>query len=98
MLGIATVTPCGYYLAYADMNVTIPKRTKDVGDLKIVVNDLPEIATINREVERFKKTMLQNPTQEEEESYRAVAERHFLNGLERAKELLLLSQERKKLK
>ncbi|MDP2629301.1 MAG: hypothetical protein Q8P45_01155 [Candidatus Harrisonbacteria bacterium] len=59
--------------------------------LKLAVNDLPEIAIINREIERFKKTMIQNPTHEEEEGWRAVAERHFLNGLEKAREVLLLS-------
>ena len=65
------------------------KETPDAPQLEI--NDLPEIAVINREIKRFKKTMLQNPSQEEEESYRVVAERHLLNGLERARDLLILS-------
>lgn len=55
------------------------------------INDLPEISIINREIERFKKTMLQNPSHEEEENPRAVAERHILNGLERARDVLILS-------
>ena len=69
----------------------IPKRASAVKDLKLGLNDLPEITIINREIERFKRVMLQNPTHEEEDSPRAVAERHILNGLERAREVLLLS-------
>ncbi len=66
------------------------KKGQVAGDGGIGINDLPEIQIIVREIERFKKTMLQNPTHEEDESYRVVAERHFLYGLEKAKELLLL--------
>ena len=73
------------------MSLAIPKRANNVKDLNLGPNDLPEIAMINREIERFKKTMLQHPTHEEDESYRGVAERHFLNGLKRAKEVLMLS-------
>jgi len=61
-----------------------------VKDLKFTLNDLPEIAILDQEIERFKKTMLKHPSQEEDESYRGIAERHFLNGLLRAKEILLL--------
>ncbi len=67
------------------------KKLKKTGALKMTAYDLPEISILNREMERFKQTMLQSPTHEEEESYRAVAERHFLNGLKRAREVLLLS-------
>ena len=67
------------------------KKGQVAGDGGIGINDLPEIQIIVREIERFKKTMLQNPPHEEEESPRGVAERHFLNGLERAKEILALS-------
>jgi hypothetical protein len=72
------------------MNPT-SSETKEKKNSGISINDLPEIAVLNREIERFKKMMIQNPTHEEEESYRVVAERHFLNGLERAKEVLFLS-------
>jgi len=67
------------------------KKLKKTGALKMTVDDLPEISILNREIERFKKTMFQNVTHEEEESYRVVTERHFLNGLKRAREVLLLS-------
>jgi len=63
----------------------------NANELMLSVNDLPEIAIINREIERFKKSMMQNLTHEEEGTYRAIAERHFLNGLERAREVLILS-------
>lgn len=66
------------------------KKLKKTGALKMTAYDLPEISILSREIERFKQTMLQNPNHEEEESYRAVAERHFLNGLRRAREVLLL--------
>lgn len=69
----------------------VPKRINGGNKMRITLDDLPEIAIINQEIERFKQTMLQNPTQEEEESYRVLAERHFLNGLQRAREVLLLS-------
>lgn len=59
--------------------------------LKRGVNDLPEIAMINREIERFKTTMIRNLTLADEESARAVAERHILNGLEIARDVLLRS-------
>lgn len=71
-------------------NPAMPAKTKHMKDSGIRLNDLPEIAILNREIERFEKTMLKNPSLEEEESYRGTAERHFLNGLLRAKELLLL--------
>jgi len=67
------------------------KSAVNANELMLSVNDLPEIAIINREIERFKKSMMQNHTHEEEETYRAIAERHFLNGLERAREVLILS-------
>ena len=69
----------------------MPQKTETSNEPHIVIDDLPEIAVLNREIERFKRTMLQNPSHEEEESYRAVAERHFLNGLERARDLLIMS-------
>jgi hypothetical protein len=69
----------------------MPQKTEDPNAPQIGIDDLPEIALLNREIERFKKTMLQNPSQEEENSYRAVAERHLLSGLERARDLLILS-------
>ena len=62
-----------------------------VEDGRIRINDLPDIRVIEREIQRFKGAMLRNPTHEEEDSPRCVAERHFLNGLERAKEILVLS-------
>ncbi len=60
------------------------KKLKKTGALKMTAYDLPEISILNREMERFKQTMLQSPTHEEEESYRAVAERHFVRAGELA--------------
>src|SRR3989338_2416311 len=71
-----------YDFGVPGMRVTNLKMTSDVKDFKFGINDLPEIAVVNREIERFKRVMLQNPTNEEEDSPRAVAERHILNGLE----------------
>lgn len=76
----------------------VRKKSWKENDLKITIHDLPEIAILSREIKRFKKTMLRNPTHEEEESSRAVVERHFLNGLERAREVLLLSHYRNRLR
>ena len=70
---------------------TMPQKTDTPKDPQIGVDELPEIAILNREIERFKKTMLRSPTHEEEDSHRAVAERHFLNGLERARDVLIVS-------
>jgi len=72
-------------------NLTKPQKTETPNEPHIAIDDLPEIAVLNREIERFKRTLLQNPSHEEEDSHRAVAERHFLNGLERARDLLLMS-------
>lgn len=74
------------------MNPTSPGGMKIKNKGGISLNDLPEIVILNREIERFKKTMLKAPSLEDEESFRGIAERHFLNGLTRAKELLLLDQ------
>lgn len=72
-------------------NLSALQKTHTPNDLPVGINDLPEIAVLNCEIERFKKVMLQNPGEEEEDSYRAVAERHILNGLERARDLLILN-------
>ena len=77
---------------------SIREESKTARKGKITIKDLPEIVILDREIERFKKMALQNPTMEEEESYRRVAERNFLNGLERARDILFLShsEDRKK--